>query len=77
MSSSSKSIFSFLAGAAAVAAAGVFLRSENGKKIKQSIVATIQKASKKTKENVNTDWINELSDSAIHNAKNFRSKMKF
>ncbi|WKK77940.2 hypothetical protein QYS49_13215 [Marivirga salinae] len=76
MSTTSKSIFSFLAGAATVVAAGAFLSSKNGKKVTRTVADRLQNIKRHTEDGLDSDWINELSDSAIHSAKNFRNKMK-
>ncbi|MGJ3235548.1 hypothetical protein [Marivirga sp.] len=76
MSATSKSIFSFLAGAATVVAAGAFLSSKNGKKVTRTVTDRLRNIKRHTEDGLNSDWINELSDSAIHSAKTFREKMK-
>ncbi|WKK81555.1 hypothetical protein [Marivirga arenosa] len=76
MSATSKSIFSFLAGAATVVAAGAFLSSKNGKKVKKNVVNRLRNFKKETQENINTDWFNDISDSALHSARTFRKKVK-
>jgi hypothetical protein len=76
MSATSKSIFSFLAGAATVVAAGAFLSSKNGKKVTRTVTDRLRNIKRHTEDGLNSDWINELSDSAIHSAKSFREKMK-
>ncbi|MGM0582153.1 MAG: hypothetical protein ACQETL_15850 [Bacteroidota bacterium] len=76
MSTTSKSIFSFLAGAATVVAAGAFLSSKNGKKVKRTVADRLRNIQRHTEDSLNSDWLNELSDSAIHSAKTFREKVK-
>jgi hypothetical protein len=76
MSSSSKSIFSFLAGAAAVVAAGAFLSSKNGKKVTRTVTDRLRNIKRHTDDGLNSDWLNDLGDSAKHSAKSFREKMK-
>jgi hypothetical protein len=76
MSATSKSIFSFLAGAATVVAAGAFLSSKNGKKVTRTVADRLRNIKRHTEEGINSDWFNDLSDSAIHSAKTFREKMK-
>ena len=76
MSNTSKNLLSFLAGAATVAAASIFLRSENGQKLKKSLVSGLKNVTKKTKDQLNNEWLNDLEDSAIKGAQNIRSKMK-
>ncbi|WP_375578595.1 hypothetical protein ABWH96_16435 [Marivirga tractuosa] len=76
MSATSKSIFSFLAGAATVVAAGAFLSSKNGKKVSKTVADRLRNIKRHTEDSLDTDWLNDLSDSAIHSAKSFREKMK-
>ena len=76
MSATSKSIFSFLAGAATVVAAGAFLSSKNGKKVTRSVADSLRNIKRHTDDGLNSDWLNDFSDSAIHSAKNFRQKIK-
>lgn len=76
MSATSKSIFSFLAGAATVVAAGVFLSSKNGKKVTRTVTDRLRNIKRHTEEGLDSDWLNDFSDSAIHRAKSFREKMK-
>lgn len=76
MSTTSKSIFSFLAGAVAVVAAGALLKSKNGKKVTRTVADRLRNIKRHSEENLDSDWLNDLSDSAIHSAKSFREKMK-
>jgi len=76
MSATSKSIFSFLAGAATVVAAGALLSSKNGKKVTRTVADRLRNIKRHTEEGMNSDWLNDFSDSAIHSAKTFREKMK-
>ena len=75
MSATSKSIFSFLAGAATVVAAGALMSSSNGKKITRTVADRMRNIKRHTGDSLDSDWLNDLSDSAIHSAKSFRKKM--
>jgi gas vesicle protein len=81
MTASSKSLFSFLAGAATVAAASVFLKSKSGLKVRKSLANSLSQSLKnarnKTNENFNSEWFNDLGDSALDSMRKFKSKVKF
>ncbi|SMG35241.1 hypothetical protein SAMN05661096_02320 [Marivirga sericea] len=76
MSATSKSIFSFLAGAATIVAAGALLKSNNGKKITRTVADRLRNIKRHTEDSFDSEWLNDFSDSAIHGAKSFRKKMK-
>lgn len=76
MNAPSKSIFSFLAGAATVVAAGAFFSSKNGKKVTRSVADRLRNIKRHTDDGLNSDWLNDLGDSAIHSARSFREKIK-
>ncbi len=81
MSASSKSFFSFLAGAATVAAASMFFKTENGLKVRKSIANSLSKSLKnarnKANEGFNSEWLNDIEDSAIESIRKVKSKVKF
>ncbi|MBK6265204.1 hypothetical protein JKA74_09150 [Marivirga sp. S37H4] len=77
MSTSSKSLFSFLAGVATTAAASVFFKTENGRKVCQSLANTLKNLKTKSNSSAGIDWINELGDSEMDIARKFKSKLKF
>jgi hypothetical protein len=76
MSATSKSIFSFLAGAVTVVAAGALLSSKNGKKVTRTFADRLRNIKRHTGDSLDSDWLNDLSDSAIHSARTFRERMK-
>ncbi|HET8861538.1 hypothetical protein [Marivirga sp.] len=76
MGTTSKSFFSFLAGAAAVLAAGAYLSSKNGQKITKTVSDRLRNIKRHTAESLDSDWLNDLSDSANQTAKSFREKIK-
>ena len=76
MSATSKSIFSFVAGAATILAAGALLSNNNGKKAARFLANRLRNIKRHTEDSLDTDWLHDLSDSAIHSARTFREKMK-
>jgi hypothetical protein len=76
MSATSKSIFSFLAGAATVVAAGALLSTKNGKKVSRNVADRLRSIKRHTESSLDSDWLNDLSNSAKHSTKSFREKIK-
>lgn len=78
MSSRSKTFVSFIAGAATIAAASAFFKSTSGKKIQHRMLSKLKTArdGANQKADQGIDWLNDLSNSAIHNAKKLSSKVK-
>lgn len=76
MSITSKSIFSFLAGAATVVAAKAFLSSENGLKARNTVANRLRNIRKDAHDSLDSDWLHDFSDSAIHGIQNFRKEFK-
>lgn len=77
MGTTSKSIFTFLAGAATAVSVSMFLKSNAGIKFRQSFANRLKNMSKSTNEGSNSDWITELEENAINSAKRFKSNVKF
>lgn len=77
MGTTSKSIFTFLAGAATAVSVSMFLKSKTGIKVRQNFANGLRNMNKKADEGSNSDWINELEENAINSAKRFKSKVKF
>ncbi|GAB3335290.1 hypothetical protein GCM10027429_17450 [Marivirga atlantica] len=75
MSTASKSFVTFLAGAAAATAAAIFLKSENGRKVKDTVSDRFRKNVRGIRDVKSPDWMDELGDSARTTTKKFKERI--
>lgn len=76
MSSTSKSIFSFLAGVATIVVARALLSSEKGLKAKNKVANRLRNIRKDAHDSLDSEWLHDFSDSAIHGIRDIRKKVK-
>lgn len=75
MSTSSKSFFTFLAGAAAATAAAMYFKSAKGRKVSHSLSQSFKKNVRGIQDFEVNDWINDLESSTKKTTAKFRERI--
>ncbi|MFQ3214285.1 MAG: hypothetical protein ACJAT1_001451 [Marivirga sp.] len=75
MSTASKSFFSFLAGAAAATAAAMYFKSENGRKVTNTVSNSFRKNIRGVHDANLPDWLDDLEMSAKKTTVKFKERI--
>lgn len=75
MSTASKSFFTFLAGAAAATAAVMYFKSENGRKVANTVSKSFKRNVRGIQDANLTDWIDDLEASTKRTSAKFKERI--
>jgi hypothetical protein len=75
MSTASKSFFTFLAGAAAATAAAMYIKSENGRKVSNTVSNSFKKNIRGIHDTNLTGWLDDIETSAKKTTVKFKERI--